>query len=66
MHCDVCANLKRQLDELKARIEDQLERTTTGFQPLYAVLGEYHRQRANFERHRIEVASRRRGGNSAA
>jgi hypothetical protein len=62
MFCDECTNLKRDLQGLKSRIDEELSRFNTtaaieGFGPLFAVIRDYHAQRANYERHRIEVAT---------
>jgi hypothetical protein len=64
MSCDECTNLKRDLRRLKSRIDEELSRSSTtaanqGFSPLFAVLRDYDAQRANYERHRIEVATSR-------
>ena len=64
MYCEVCTNLKRDLRGLKSRVDQELARSSTaaaieGFNPLFAVLKDYHAQRANYERHRIEVAAGR-------
>lgn len=64
MYCEVCTTLKRDLRGLKSRVDHELRRPSTnagieGFNPLLAVLNDYHAQRANYERHRIEVAAGR-------
>ena len=64
MYCDECTNLKRDLRGLKSRVDEELSRSSTtaanqGLSPLFAVLRDYHTQRANYERHRIEIATSR-------
>jgi hypothetical protein len=64
MYCDVCTNLKRDLQGLKSRVDQELARSSTtavieGFNPLFAVLRDYRTQRANYERHRVEVEAGR-------
>lgn len=64
MYCEVCTSLKRDLRGLKSRVDQELTRSSSiagieGFNPLFAVLNDYHAQRANYERHRIEVAAGR-------